>query len=303
MSIVEQLKEKAAESNLAYLKLLQKYRFDSNELHYIFEGYEDQSFYFNFLQDISDEYIPYVSFGKKQSIELYNKIDWSIYDKKRVIIFIDRDYSRILGELIPEDNNIYETSYYSIENYVSNINTLRRLINEILHYHDDIEIKKIIDKYEKELSTFLKAIKPIIAWILIIRNNRLKANLNMIDLAKLFSIKDDLSFNIHDEDKLAYLEKVTHIKTPKVYLSVFKSWYLVINNQPSYKHYLRGKYELWFMITFFNKLNNFLLTNFSHNSKVTTNINCSNAIEIIGPRIMIPTRLNDFLNRLYPEQK
>lgn len=298
MTAVESLKQKAVTSNYAYLKLLQKYRFDANELHYIFEGYEDQSFYFNYIQKLSDNYITYVSLGKKQSIELYHKIDWMKYDKKRVVIFIDRDFCRILGDTIPEDKNIYETTYYSIENYISNTIILKRLINEILHYHDDVVINQIVAKYNIELNNFLKAIKPIISWILIVRSHKLKANLNMIDLSKLYSFDKNLTLILSNIDKLAYLEKVTQVKTPSVYLTVFKSWYLTINSLPNYKLYLRGKYEMWFMITFFNQLNDYLELNHNHKSKVKTNINQSNAIEIIGPRTAIPDRLSDFLKTL-----
>lgn len=301
MSTVENLKEKALSTNIAYLKLLQKYKFDSNEMHYVFEGFEDQSFYFNFLEKLSDKYVTYVSYGKRQSIELYSKIDWSKYDKKRIVIFIDRDYCRWLGEDIPEDENIYETTYYSIENYISDSTILRRLINEILHFHDADVIDQIANKYEREVDVFLKAIKPVIAWILIVRSHKLKANLNMIDLSKLFKVDLELNFAVLPGDKMGYLEKSTHIKTPKVFFSVFKDWYLTINNQASYKAYLRGKYELWFLITFFHRVNSYLLNKHAHNSKVKTNINESNAIEIIGPRTAMPKRLNDFLKKIKPD--
>lgn len=299
MSTVETLKQKATTSNYIYLKLLQKYKFNSDELHYVFEGYEDQSFYFNYIQGFSDNYITYVSLGKNQSIELYNKIDWNKYDKRKIIIFIDRDYSRILGELPPEDINIYETTYYSIENYISNVSILRRLINEILHFHDEEITAKLIEKYNIELDKYLLAIKPIISWILIVRSHKLKANLNMIDLSKLYNIDNDLNLRIQKEDKISYLEKVTNVKSPTVYLSAFRDWYLKINSQTNYKLYLRGKYEMWFMITFFNRLNDYLDVHHNHKSKVKTNINQNNAIEIIGPRTAMPTRLNDFLQAIF----
>ncbi|WP_158637296.1 DUF4435 domain-containing protein [Lacibacter cauensis] len=300
MDAVETLKQKAQTSNFAYLKLLQKYRFNNDEMHYIFEGYEDQSFYFNYLQGLSSNYVTHISLGKKQSIEIYDKIDWAKYDKKRIIIFIDRDYSRILGEAVPTDNNIYETTYYSIENYISNSEVLKRLIREILHFHEEVEINKIVVKYESELELFIKNIKPILAWILTIRSHRLKANLNMIDLAKLFQISEDLSFSKNSIDKIAYLEKVTHVKTPEVHLSGFKHWYSITGTMPSYKIYLRGKFEAWFFITFFNRINNYLLKTYNHNSKVKTNINHSNALEIIGPRTSIPKRFENFLKQLFP---
>jgi hypothetical protein len=300
MGTVESLRQKALTSNSAYLKLLQKYRFNSTELHYIFEGFDDQSFYFNYIQGLSKQYVTYVSYGKKQSIEVYNKIDWNKYDKKRIIIFIDRDYSRLLGDFVPEDSNIYETTYYSIENYISNVEILRRLINEILHYHDSNEIDKIIAKYKVELNRFVKSIKPIISWILIIRNGKLKANLNMIDLGKLYSLDNNLTLIKLNVDRLAYLEKVSNIKTPRVSLSGFKKWSTTIDSLSNYKFYLRGKFEMWFMMVFFSGLNDYLLRTYGHNSKVKTNINQSNAIEILGPRASIPDRLGRFLKNYYP---
>ncbi|NNV55027.1 DUF4435 domain-containing protein [Limnovirga soli] len=300
MNAVEALKQKAQTSNLAYIKLLQKYRFDTNDLHYIFEGFDDQSFYFNYLQGLTKNYITHISLGKKQSLEIYNKIDWSIYDKRRIIIFIDRDYCRILGEPIPEDDNIYETTYYSIENYISNPEVLKRLIREILHFHEEVQVNQIVTKYEKELELFIKQIRPILAWVLTVRSHKLKANLNMIDLSKLFQINSDLTFLYLKIDKIAYLENVTHVKTPIVHLSGLKHWYNVMDATPTYKLYLRGKFEAWFLITFFNRLNGYLLKNYNHNSKVKTNINHSNALEIIGPRTSIPERFEKFLKQLFP---
>jgi Protein of unknown function (DUF4435) len=286
MSDVEALKKAAYSSNYTYLKILQKYKFDSEELHYVFEGFEDHSFYFNFLSTLCPNYCTYISHGKKQSIELYQKLDWAKYDKEKILIFIDRDYGRILEENIPTDVNIYETTYYSIENYIADEAILRRLISEIA---------PIVAKYSVQLDRFLDHIKPVIAWILIVRNHNLKANLNSIDLGKLYGIDQNLFFFQKKINKLAYLERVTQTVTPEVPFSVFKSWYLNIAEQSSYKLYLRGKFEMWFLLTFFNNLSEFLQSNFGHDSKQKTYVNASNAIEIIGPRTSLPIRLHEFL--------
>lgn len=297
MSAVQLLKDKAKGSNYIYLKLLQKYRFDANEMHYVFEGYDDVSFYFNFIRHISDSYVTHVSLGKKQSVELYQKIDWTKYDKTRIIIFIDKDYSRLLDEDEIDDENIYETTYYSIENYIPSTSILRRLINEILHFHEEETISKILEKYDSEYMKYTEQIKPIISWILLVRSNRLKANLNNIDIAKLFDIDRNLNCRVLDIDRIVYLESVTGVKTPVVGLSIFRRWYQSINQLPC-KEYVRGKYEMWFLLTFFRCVNPYLREHFGHTSKVKTDITHGNAIEIIGPRTVIPPRLSDFLKKI-----
>jgi hypothetical protein len=295
---VTALKQNAFGPNYVYLKILQKYKFNSDELHYIFEGYDDQSFYFNFFQNLGSDPLTYISLGKKHSIELYNKLDWSVYDKKRIIIFIDRDYSQLLNELVPSDLNIYETTYYSIENYISNALILRRLINEILHFHDADVVNRLISQFENQHEKFYTLIKPVIAWILIIRSSNLKANLNQIDLSKLFFIDDNLIVTNQSLDRVKYLERVTQTQTPSIGYSAFKKWYDIIDAQPSEKLIIRGKFDAWFLVTFFNQINKYLKDVEGFESRMKTNINLSNAIEIIGPRTVIPDRLARFIQTL-----
>lgn len=299
MDQVQILKSKAHTANYAFLKLLQKYNFDGNTIHYIFEGFDDQSFYFNYLQSRTSNYETYISYGKKNSIELYNNIDWQKYKKSRIIIFIDRDFDRLLGNPIPIDNNIYETTFYSIENYICSKLILKRMISEILHFHDGNVINEIAEKYELELEKFHKNLFPILVWIFLIRKNNIKANLNMIDMSKIFQINEELDFLcIMKKNKLTYLEKVTNTTTPNTKISDIRKIIEIFNSTLSCKEYLRGKFELWFLITFFNKINKYLLTNQGHDSKMRTSINVSNSIEIIGPRVKIPNRLLKFLNKL-----
>lgn len=295
---VAALKDKAYGANYTFLKILQQYKFESDDQHYIFEGNDDQSFYFNYLQDVKFNVRTYISNGKPNSIDIYDKLDWETYDKKRIIFFIDRDYSRLLNERVPDDINIYETTFYSIENYISNKLILRRLINEILHYHEQENINQIIQIFESQYENFFKAIKPIIAWVLIIRSNNLKANLNQIDLAKVFQVDAQLNLVTLKLNKLKYLEKVTQVQTPSVGISVFRNWYEVIDGQPSKKLAFRGKFEAWYLLTFFNKVSAFLRDYYRFNSKVRTNINLANAIEIIGPRTVIPERLDTFIKSI-----
>lgn len=295
---VEALKQKAYGPNYIYLKILQKYKFESNDLHYIFEGYDDQSFYFNYFQKANSNVFTYISMGKNNSLDVYRKLDWEVYDKKRIIIFIDRDYSRLLNEQIPSDINIYETTFYSIENYISNSLILRRLINEILHYHEQEIIDSVVQIFETQYKIFFKSIKPIIAWILIIRSNGLKANLNQIDLSKLFQIDEALNFAPIKLNRIEYLERVTQVQTPVVGISAFRDWYTIIDSQVSEKLIIRGKFDAWYLLVFFNRVNSYLDNNHGFSSKVKTNINLSNAIEIIGPRTVIPDRLDEFIKTL-----
>jgi hypothetical protein len=120
----------------------------------------------------------------------------------------------------------------------------------------------------------------------------------MIDLSKIFIIGKDLTIEERKIDKVEYLEKVTGTKTPKTYFSAFKGWYLIFNSLPSYKCYVRGKYEMWFMIEFFNLLKDYLKNSYGHNAKQKTFINLGNGVEVIGPRTLLPERLKTFLESI-----
>src|SRR5690606_6270038 len=96
----------------------------------------------------------------------------------------------ILNEIYPNDTNIFETKYYSIENYLVTKSMFARTLRELLFIDDDKLINKITREFIIQLNNFHKEIMPVIALILYFRENNLNANLNQIDLSKIFDFKE-----------------------------------------------------------------------------------------------------------------
>ncbi len=263
----------------------------------MFEGHDDQSFYINHFP-ANIEFDAFVTFGKANSIELYNSLDWTKYSKERIIFFIDRDYDRILGIPVPEDLNIYETTFYSIENYVVNENILRRAIRELFHFYDGDVINAICELFRDSLTDFTESIKPIVTWILFVRNKGLRPNLNNIDLSAFFGINSSLILTKPNVDRIQLLNKFTQVTTPPFTLSEYKRLRVQIEQIPEYKMYLRGKFELWFFLRFLNEVHIYL-NNVGHKKSQKTSITATNSLEVLGPRVPCPARLFEFIRGIF----
>jgi hypothetical protein len=296
MGIVKNLVEKAKSTNTTYLKLLQRYKFNNNLKYLIFEGFDDQSFYLSHFPS-NLEYDSFISNGKKKSIDLYESIDWNTYSKSRILFFIDRDFDRILNLPIPGDHNIYETTYYSIENYVVNENMLRRILRELFHFYETDEINRIISLFQSALNSFKENIKPIITWILLVKSKGQKPNLNGIDLSRFYNVDNNLNFIISKINKTQNLEVLTQVKTPAFALSEYRNFAHIVAALPDYKLYLRGKFELWFFLKFLNSIHPYL-NQLGHKKSLKTNLSQTNAIEVLGPRTTCPLRLYTFVDSI-----
>ena len=95
---------------------------------------------------------------------------------------------------------------------------------------------------------------------------------------------------------LKILEKHCDVDTPQ------KSW-IQIKKTVEYlklyhaKSYIRGKYELWFFVTFINKINIIKDANDRPLFKSKTQINEGNAVAIIAPRVPFLSSLKLFLEQ------
>jgi hypothetical protein len=101
-----------------------RYKKECNTIYGFVEGKDDIDFYTGFIE----KYLPNDSWkvelwqvgGKKNVIEIYSNFNWNNYIKEQVIFFIDRDLSKFVNEKDIEDQNIYITDGYSIENSIVN---------------------------------------------------------------------------------------------------------------------------------------------------------------------------------------
>lgn len=302
MTLLTYIKNEAKSPQTNLLLFLQKYNKYDNNYHFFFEGEDDPSFYLTKLINncniMSSNFI-YCTYGKDNALKIHSLINWSIYAKNRTLFFIDKDHEDFIQKQTSNEENIYVTELYSIENYITEPSLLRNILIEIFHINNDELITNIIDLFRLSYQSF--KIKMIIlnSWIIVNRLNSRKMNLNNIDLSKLYKIESNGKIkNLFKkrEEYYKYLNKQANdVSIPNLQTLIIKVIFQLkkISNA---KIYIRGKFELWHYVEFLKFTANYLKKN-GQNPKIKTNINHSNALEILAPRVNTPEKLHLFIKK------
>jgi hypothetical protein len=315
MMTFKEILEKAGEiPESTYIKYLQQYKPKGNTIHFFFEGQSDLSFYANYIENIyPNDYklYFYLCDGKENVEQNYNDINWDIYSKNRTLFFIDKDFDDILNIRKITDENIFETQYYSVENYFVTSQCYIRFLKEICNIKIDQIIKDLALQFDRQLDAFHTNLKLMTAWIIYCRKNNYKINLNDIHMAKIFTITNELELKrlISKSYKsfFQYLFDATKCSQfdSKEVFEIARE----LMDMPNPKMYIRGKYEFWFMFNFYkttiDHLIPFLNQEIKNKNKksgtklpkykVHIELKETNICDIIASRVRIPDELNQFL--------
>ncbi|MBV5282067.1 MAG: DUF4435 domain-containing protein [Paludibacter sp.] len=308
--------EKAGDSfEASYIKFLHQYKFRDKTLHFFFEGLDDQSFYANYLESTfpdNYEFNYYVCNGKDNVYSNYKNINWTVYNKNRVLFFTDKDLDDIIGVTNVKDENIFETQYYSIENYLVTAEVYGRFLREICYITESEVISKLKTEFINQLSSYSEKMTSISAWVVYCRKNNLPVNLSDIDISKIFSISKDFKIkrdiSSGHNTPFEYICSVT--KTNYYDLKEIKEISTALQGIIPAKNFIRGKYELWFLYAFCKNTIENTIPSLNeeikkHNStnrikktkcKVTISLKPENIIQITAPRARISKDISDFLN-------
>jgi len=304
MDFLNSLKQAAKSDNSVYIRLLQQYKKDEKSLHLFYEGKDDPSFYTNFVYKYVAKETPiyfYNCKNKKAATNNFKKNDWRVYKKYRVLFFIDKDHSDFVGEKIPSSSNLFITKYYSIENYLVTSTMFKRIIRDFIGLDDDEFINPILMDFNNQYKAFSKEMILLSSWIIYHRTLNSDLLLNNVKLSDLFAYS---STNIQKNPKpkgkkiQQYLDTKNKISTPtnswKPIRELCKKLTLITNP----KFYIRGKYEMWFLISYLNNLMCELNKDKKKGDpkyKLNTSISISNSIALLGPRLRIPNDIKLFL--------
>lgn len=301
MSFVDELRQSRESSATAFQEFIRNYPKNRASIHAFFEGHDDFSFYKGFISHyvVEDNQLKAYKCGNKNEVyKTYNKIIDSGRDDVTIIFFVDKDFSDLLGEIYPNSNRIYVTDHYSIENYIVSSEMLFRIWEEIFNFTNiTFDYAKIEERFFAELQNYYAWALFLASWIILMRRNGEKPVLRNINLSKICSVNENMSFSGSDIiDTQKYVERVCSVTTPKNFESEIN---LIINeiNKNEPKKYVRGKFELWFFVKFVNKLYLVIRSQLTKGEsiKMRTQINEENAIEVLGPRTRIPESLKLFL--------
>ena len=139
---------------------------------------------------------------------------------------------------------------------------------------------------------------PITARVIYDRKNGGQQNLNNIKISKLCELSSNLELKFIGEDEAMALfaSRCNLVVSNEVRIEDHPTYSTLQQIEP--KKYVRGKYELAFFVAFINKLVETLKgerDQYGKSIKVSTMISEVNALEILGPRMIIPDSLSKFL--------
>ena len=242
--------------NPTLLKIKQVYSNspDCHRMYIIVEGKDDVPFYGTKASEyISSNWktsiIP--AGNRNKAVEVYRNLDWSVYDKHKVIFFIDRDLSDYTSEDTPDDINVYVTDKYSIEN---DLCTLDTFIKTIKYYYglndiDDKDENAIEELYNACLTSFNSLAETIMAQILYWKQHHIDSRYSNFKIQKMFEIANNsLSRNqdfASDESLVMELSRQSGVTYTEFDIVAHID---LLSSKHSVAEYIRGKYMLVFFV-------------------------------------------------------
>ncbi|WP_086648944.1 DUF4435 domain-containing protein [Gluconobacter sp. DsW_056] len=216
----------------------------------VLEGDDDKIIYGQWLQMVKPgwDYEPFPCGGKKEVRTLYNSLHKDRSGAKEgITFFVDRDYDDLHG--FGAVDNIFLTSYYSVENYLVSVYTLSSLLRDVFPCHEVPGLRnKIIELFVDDYKNFLSITYRINERIFIARKNhieisqRLPKTLTQIAIINVGSVTA-ANFSA---------ESIVPFKTEPdpVTLAALKKEFSALDDKTRY----RGKFALKFFTVWLEKL-------------------------------------------------
>ncbi|KKI47943.1 hypothetical protein XK97_06075 [Obesumbacterium proteus] len=301
MSFLDRMQSAVESSQTALHIYLLKLSTDHYKLHVYYEGKCDNMLYEGMLRRVirTDVELRTVICKNKKSVYKFRKeLEGRSNSKNIIIYFVDKDIDDFSIKPYEKYQDIHETEFYSIENYVSSFEILQELCNVTYGISPDWEVKDGFYNglkktfYEKE-KHFVNYFREIMVLAIYFRRKGIKPALSNIDYNDLISIDD----NLNVIEKVPF-EDIRGYFLSKVGLDdeIYDEECTKIDDILStidFRCYVRGKYHLSFFCDFANKIKNKAAANLAHKQRGQV---FDEAIFLFaGPRISIPKSIIDFL--------
>lgn len=306
--LLELLKEESNTEHVAFTEFMLSYSNDDTTVCYCFyEGDEDTRYYASRIKAFigESEYLPFSCGGRDRVKKIIKLIEnRKEYESAITFFFIDKDYT---SEEI--SSKLYVTPCYSIENFYSSQATLVNiLLNEFNIPKTHADYQKIINIFLSIQNKFHNKMLLINSWLACQSDLRLADNeikrLNIDStLSKYFKgiVKDNLE-DISDFSDLNNLDTIQNILFPtaeKIPHEVVKNKLEAFKDNNNFSYDFRGKFELYFFVSFLIKLKNEVCKKdssiFTHKRKCSLVFSKNNAISNLSQYADTPGCINDFI--------
>jgi Protein of unknown function (DUF4435) len=250
-SFVEALRKSRSTKTSIVHQFLTNYDPSASRFYLFVEGDPDRAFYrsiFSTLQCSEKVYV-YNCEGKQNVYSAFREILGRYPDVKRALFFVDKDVDDIIGKPWPSDPRIFTTDVYSIENYVAVTECLEKhLLDHVKLRRVDIDTNLLIERFAEQQARFHRMATPIMAWIVAMRRKGHSVNLNDVNMAELFEIRDCTVYRRRERNTINYLERVTQVKSACDWRVLRATTSELLRLRP--KAYIRGKFEAWWFVAF-----------------------------------------------------
>lgn len=310
-------KRALGEKSGSYHEFLIGYSKSDQVIYGFVEGKYDPSYY----RGVIDRVIPedwsvrlFPAGCKKQVYSIYRKLDWRIFKKRRICFFVDRDLSGIIPQKYPEDINIFVTPKYSIENHFDSRNTCDRILTEIfcLSSATNKELSEILDLYEKQRESFFIMMIPIMGRVLTWRMhetfNKVDFDLKLDELKmqKFFEFNQGVIIQRPLPDGHQTIDSFVHYlcSMDPDKIDDIQPALEVFSLKKNYRNFIRGKQLMWFILEFCKSIHADCVGLFSaigEKPRPLVDLGLKNAVAVLGPRVVPPKSLSDFLKDNYAE--
>jgi len=265
------------------------------------EGHNDKAYYSDSVQRIAPESnnyrFVYVCGGKTQVYDAYSNILSRFPNCRRVLFFVDKDVDDIVGTTWPNNPRIFVTTCYSIENYIVTRDALKGYFSNHLKVNRaNFDLSQISEHFESELQKFYLLIRPIMAWIIVMRRSGLQVNLADVSLGKLFSLQDSGLKRQPRRKAHHYLMHITGLNSKGVWKQIRRTCKELSLQHP--KRYVRGKFEGGWFLQYIRKMCDEacqIAREGGGSVSIQTQLSANNYVQILCSAIQPPRELDAFL--------
>jgi uncharacterized protein DUF4435 len=307
VSFVDDLRNARLGPTTVRHEFLTNYNHTRLQSHAFVEGWEDRPFYRTTISRFCgrNRDLFFYRCGNKQRVyDIFADLTAGTSQPKGILFFVDKNSSDLLGERWPQDERIFVTDVYSIENYFVSADAVRAIFSDLIQLRNlAVDFGPVIHQFRQELERVHRRLRPVMAWLVAARRLGLRPNVNNLVLDDVCFVSEACSLVV-GKGRARTLEKKTGV--PVYGVSLWKTLAVArelrrLNNP---KDYVRGKFELQFLVRFVKQVTARLRTLAKESSGrvvVHVPIEDSSAIEVLAARIETPDSLRNFLVRHFPE--
>lgn len=308
---MQELENSLASDAPAYIEFLYRYDPKKQQIFAFYEGDEDASYYGNILRtqygkNLEIEEI--IAGCKHNVLKLLREFNWGIYRREQIGFFVDKDLFFWLGQDYPQENNLFVTDGYSVENYMVSKDMFHILLTQIMGFGraTKAELNLIENQFTVLLKQFQEKMMRIMAICILAKKKDEKISINSYSLYNALKFElctGEITFNLSYDEllKVKTMWQIDDDQSIKELISLFK-------NRPQ-EYHIRGKWLIHFMIScgdfmrlHYHRFCPSLKVKAEKRLRPICEIQPTKAVAILGPRCHdIPPSLKQFMKNNYGE--